>query len=327
MPNEPLYPLRFRPILKRLIWGGRRLGSLYGKPLGPEADYAESWEISDHRDDVSVVADGPLAGTNLRDLLANRGAELLGPALGNLGQFPLLVKLLDAHQVLSAQVHPDDEKGRVLAGDNGKTEAWVILHAEPGSLIYAGLRPGVSRDEFASAMEDGKVEPLFHRFEPAAGDCLLIPAGTVHAIGAGIVLAEVQQMSDATFRIHDWDRPGPDGKPRPLHKREALESIDFTRGPVAPIRPRSEAIPRGTRERLARCEYFAIDRLLLNGPSPIGSPDRFTIVLNLGDEADIAYRGEIYPIARGEARLLPASLGTCDLHPRDEATILSCEVP
>jgi len=145
MSQGPLYPLRFEPILKELIWGGRRLETVLHKSLGSGTRYAESWEVADHRDDVSRVADGPLAGASLRDLVRDRGEELLGPALGGRHQFPLLVTFLDAHQVLSVQVHPDDTLGRRLVDDNGKTEAWVVVHAEPGALIYAGLRPGATR--------------------------------------------------------------------------------------------------------------------------------------------------------------------------------------
>jgi mannose-6-phosphate isomerase len=187
--DAPLYPLSFEPILKRLIWGGRRLETVLGKRLGDGSDYAESWEVSDHGEDVSKVADGPLAGATLRQLLRERPTELLGSALATHRQFPLLVKFIDAHQVLSVQVHPDDERGHSLAGDNGKTETWVVIHAEPGSVIYAGLNPGVTRADFAHAIETGTVEPLLHRFPARPGDCIFIPAGTVHAIGAGVMLA------------------------------------------------------------------------------------------------------------------------------------------
>ena len=248
---SPLYPLRFRPILRQLIWGGRRLGTVLHKSIGAASDYAESWELSDYHDAVSIVEDGPLAGTTLRNLVQSRGAELLGSALGPRQQFPLLVKFIDANQVLSVQVHPDQETGRRLAGDNGKTETWVILDAEPGSLIYSGLKAGVGPDELKKAIQDRSVESLLHAYEPKPGDSILIEAGTVHAIGAGVLLAEIQQMSDATFRVYDWGRLQPDGKPRELHIPQAMESIRFDRGPVDPKRPTVDAdekrYPRATR--------------------------------------------------------------------------------
>lgn len=326
MRDAPLYPLRFEPILKELIWGGRRLATILNKSLGEGSHYAESWEIADHRDDVSQVAEGPLEGTSLRDLIQRRGNELLGRHLDALTQFPLLVKYIDAHQVLSVQVHPDDEKGKLLANDNGKTEAWVIIHAEPGSLIYAGLKPGVTRPEFANALKTGDVEPLLHRFEAKPGACIMIPAGTVHAIGAGIVLAEIQQMSDATFRVHDWGRVGTDGRPRQLHLAEALESIDFAAGPVDPLVPTAEPIAGGTRERLAHCPYFALERLRLNGPTTVGRDDRFTILLGLEGDTEIRSDGNAL-LGFGQTRLLPSSLGECQLVPRGEAVVLTCVVP
>ncbi len=320
--------MRFQPILKRLIWGGRRLGTVLNKPLGEESDYAESWEVSDHRNDVSVVADGALAGRDLRSLMAEYGERLFGSAIGARDQFPLLVKFLDANQVLSVQVHPDDAKAKVLANDNGKTEAWVVLFAEPGSLIYAGLRRGVSRNEFARSLEAGQVEPLLHRFEAKAGDCVMIPAGTVHAIGAGIVLAEIQQMSDATFRVYDWGRLGPDGKPRPLHISQALEATDFEAGPVDPLPDHPEAMAGGTRERLASCKYFAIERLTLTGTAEIGSAQRFTLVLGIDGQAEILHNGITYPIALGQTFLLPAAIGSCQIRPvGKKASILTCVVP
>jgi mannose-6-phosphate isomerase len=328
MPTGPLDPLRFEPILRRLIWGGRRLGTVLHKPIGGESDYAESWEISDYHDKVSVVNEGPLAGTTLRELVRTRGEELLGPALGSCDQFPLLVKFIDAHEALSVQVHPDDETGRRLAGDNGKTETWVILAAGPGSLIYAGLKRGVGAEELKRAIQAGDVERLLHRFEPKPGDSILIEAGTVHAIGAGVLLLEIQQMSDATFRVFDWNRVGDDGKPRPLHIREAMESIDFDRGPVNPITPELEEMPGGgIRERLARSPYFALERLRSSQPASVGQHDRFTIVVGLDGSSDLVQGTQRVGLDFGQTLLVPAAVGPCEVVPRGGATILSCVVP
>ena len=324
---ETLHPLRFEPIFKRLIWGGRRLSTVLGKPIGEGSDYAESWEISDHRADVSRVAEGPLAGLTLRELVGTNAAELFGRAHGGRGQFPLLIKFIDAQQDLSVQVHPDDALGRALVDDNGKTETWVIVHAEPGSRIYAGLREGVTREDMAAAIEAGTVEHLIHSFPAVAGDCILIPAGTVHAIGAGVVLAEVQQMSDATFRLHDWGRVGLDGKPRQLHLDESLKAIDYEAGPVAPMATTAEPVEGGTRERLSRSDYFALERLTLDGPGTVGDPDRFTIVLGLGGEAEVRSDSGSITIGLGQTLLLPASIGPCRVIPRGSATLLTCIVP
>jgi mannose-6-phosphate isomerase len=327
MASHALYPLRFDPILRRLIWGGRRLGAVLHKPIGPEADYAESWEISDYQEHVSVVAEGPLAGTTLRELLHSRPAELLGPDVAVCSQFPLLVKFIDARQTLSVQVHPDDEKGRRLANDNGKTETWVILDAEPDSLIYAGLEPGVSSEQFRDAIASGQVEPLLHHFHPSAGDSVLIEAGTVHAIGAGVLLAEIQQMSDATFRVYDWDRRDSSGNARPLHIHQALESTDFSRGPVDASRPLPEPLPGGTRERLAESAYFVTERLVLDGPATVGSNEKFTILLCLGGAAEVVHSARGVPLAFGQTLLLPAVIGPCQIVPKANAQILTCTLP
>ena len=230
--------------------------------------------------------------------------------------------------MLSVQVHPDDEKGRELAGDNGKTETWVIVAADPDSLIYAGLRPGVTREAFAAAIETGQVEPLLHRFPARPGDCIMIEAGTVHAIGAGVVLAEIQQMSDATFRIHDWGRVGPDGRPRELHVRQALESTDFTLGPVDPLVPVLETTAGGNvRERLSRSRYFALERWRLSRREHLGAADRFTILMGLEGEAEIRHGGRVARLALGQTLLLPAVVGPCEVIPAGTATVLTCVVP
>ena len=325
--TSTLHPLRFEPIFKRLIWGGRKLSTILSKPIGEGSQYAESWEISDHRSDVSRVAEGPLRGLTLRELADQHGEALLGRAVGPRNQFPLLIKFIDAQQDLSVQVHPDDDLGRTLVDDNGKTETWVIVHAEPDSKIYAGLKTGITREDMARAIEEGTVETLIHSFPARAGDCIFIPSGTVHAIGAGVVLAEVQQMSDATFRLHDWGRLGVDGRPRPLHLDEALQAIDFSAGPVSPMTTVAEPIEGGTRESLAKSDYFALERLVLTGSSTLGDPDRFTIVLGLGGEAQIQSSGGSTTLSLGQTVLLPAAIGTCQINPLGQATLLTCVVP
>ncbi len=328
MTAPRMAPLRFEPILKRILWGGRRLETVLGKPLGEGHDHAESWELADHRLDVSRVAEGPLSGMTLRDLMRQYGKRILGEKTGACDQFPLLVKFLDAHQDLSVQVHPDDELGRVLAGDNGKTEAWVVVHAEPGSRIYAGLRPDVNREQFARALETGDVEPLLHQFEARVGDCIFIPAGTVHAIGAGVVIAEIQQMSDATFRVFDWNRVGADGQPRTLHIEQALASIDFETGPVQPRSAEAQPVAGGEIERLVHCPYFVIDRFRLKSAAQVGQHDRFTILLGLGGSAVVRHEGEEHLLKFGQTLLLPAEAGPCEIEPVEgEATVLTCSLP
>ncbi len=227
-----LYPLRFRPILRRYLWGGRRLASL-GKQLGPGEDYAESWEIVDRPPDESVVLAGPLAGETLGGLVRRLGPQLMGRhALCE--RFPLLFKFLDAQHRLSIQVHPDDARAQQLTPpDLGKTEAWVVLDVEPHSYLYAGLLAGIDRDTLAGELERRTVELCCERIEPSVGDCFFLPPGVVHAIGPGLLVAEIQQASDTTYRLYDYDRLGPDGKPRQLHVEQALEAIDYEYGPVA----------------------------------------------------------------------------------------------
>jgi mannose-6-phosphate isomerase len=328
--DSPLYPLRFKPIFKRHIWGGRRLGTLLGKGIGPEPDFAESWEISDHGRDVSRVVEGPLAGVSLRDLIEAKPNELLGNAFVGMRQFPLLVKFLDANQPLSVQVHPNDEQGRRLVNDNGKTEAWYILDAAPASRIYAGLQRGVDRESLLSGIKSGGVESLLHSFEAKAGQCVFIPAGTVHAIGAGILLAEVQQMSDATFRVYDWGRVGDDGVPRALHIEEALASTDFTRGPVDPVEPGpAEQSRLGERQLLVKSPYFEIVHHQQSAGGRLDLDGTFRILIMLSGESQVTcsdWQGVARPY---ETWLLPARCGSCEIVPssRAGASYLAIRVP
>ena len=221
-----LYPLVFNPIFKERVWGGRNLERLYGKPLPPNVPIGESWEISDRPGDVSVLANGPLAGKDLHWLMVRHGLELLGRQPGRDERFPLLVKLLDAQEVLSLQVHPPAAKAVKLKGEP-KTEMWLIAEAKPGAELYVGLKRGVTRGSFEHAVNEGSVAECFHRVTVKAGDAMFLPSGRVHALGAGLVIFEIQQNSDTTYRVFDWNRTGLDGKPRTLHIAESLESIDF----------------------------------------------------------------------------------------------------
>jgi mannose-6-phosphate isomerase len=320
-----LYPLRFRPIFRRYIWGGRRLGTLLGKQIGPGDDYAESWEICDHGPDQSVVDAGPLAETTLAELLARRGDDLLGIHAPQ-AHFPLLLKFLDATRTLSVQVHPNDQQAAQLTPpDLGKTEAWIILAAEPDSLVYAGLKQGVDRNALAAAIKHGSCEDMLHRFQPRVGDCLLLRAGTVHALGKGLLVAEIQQSSDTTFRLFDWGRLGPDGKPRSLHVRQGLDVIDYDLGPVGPTRPTASDGP--PIERLAQCDKFVLDRWKLDSPAVIGGDRRCHIISLL--EGVLAVHGDAVgePLRGGGSMLLPASLGEVRLSPRQPSVLLDAYLP
>ena len=265
-----MHPLLFAPIYRRYIWGGRRFVEALGRDLPPGEDYAESWELvdrPDRPDEESVVSHGPLAGRTLGELVRGHGRELLGRHAPQ-PRFPLLFKFLDACRDLSVQVHPDDARAaRLSPPDLGKTEAWYVVDAAPGSRIYAGLREGVGREQLAAAIRAGTCADVLHSFAARPGDCIFIPAGTVHAIGAGLLVAEIQQSSDVTYRLHDWNRTGPDGKPRPLHLEAGLEAVSRF-GPVDPTPLASTSSP-GVR-RLAACDYFVFDEVTLGADWSVG---------------------------------------------------------
>ena len=223
-----LYPFTFKPIFKTRLWGARNLERLYGKPLDapPAEPVGESWEISDRPGDASVIATGPLAGRDLRWLMQEHRRDVLGADAAPDGPFPLLVKILDAQETLSVQVHPPAYLAPKLGGEP-KTEMWYIADARPDAVLYAGLKAGVTREEFERRIRDGSVADALHRVPVKAGDVMFLPSGRLHAIGGGNVIFEIQQNSDTTYRVFDWNRVERDGKPRKLHIEESLASIDF----------------------------------------------------------------------------------------------------
>ncbi len=318
-----LYPLRFRPLFREYIWGGRRLETMLGKSPGDGDTIAESWEVVDHGASQSVVNDGPLAGKTLSELLGEYGPQMLGRHYPQ-ERFPLLFKFLDCNRDLSVQVHPDDEGGAKLdPPDLGKTEAWVILHAEPGAKLYAGLKRGFDRQAFEREINRGATELCLHSFEPAAGDCIFIPAGVVHALGAGLVVAEIQQASDTTFRLFDWNRTGADGKPRELHIEQGLDAIDYERGPVDAVDP----VPTSdtTVEQLVSCDKFILNRRTLSSENNrfTTGEDRFEIYTVLDGEVEVS--GIDAPLGKGSVFFIPASVDAAISS--DAATLLEMHLP
>jgi mannose-6-phosphate isomerase len=324
-------PLHFDPYLRPMVWGGRRLAEMLGKSLPSDEPYGEAWEVSDHASHSSRVSRGPLAGQTLRDLMRRWRGPLLGQAAERHSTFPLLVKLLDANDWLSVQVHPDDEAVRTLwPGEGGKTEVWFILDARPGSRVYAGLKLGVDERALRQALAEGSVAECLHSFEPWPGDCLFLKAGTVHAVGGGVLMAEVQQTSDATFRLFDWNRRDAQGRSRPLHIDQALACIDWSQGPVEPIRvPEYAADPAGPllRRSLVRCPYFELDFLRSAESFDCGGTGRTQILTVVRGGGRLRIGGASEELRTGQTWLLPASLPAVCFEPRPGVALLQSSLP
>jgi mannose-6-phosphate isomerase len=317
-----LYPLTFHPVYKERVWGGRKLEELYHKRLPPNVPIGESWEISDRPGDVSVIANGPLAGRDLQWLLEHHGPELLGSASLQSGRFPLLIKILDAQEKLSLQVHPPAAKAVELGGEP-KTEMWYIAAAAPGAELYVGLKRGVTRAEFEQKVRAGTVTECFHRLKVRPGDAMFLPSGRVHAIGAGLVIFEIQQNSDTTYRVFDWNRAGLDGKARELHRAQSLASIDFTDfEPELVPEPFATAGPSEVR-LLVQDPLFSVRayRLPAGHTQPL-SPRQMQIVGTL--EGVLEIRAPQFPLSLlpGQFCLLPASLNETSLHAETLASFL-----
>jgi len=324
-----LPPLRFVPIFKPALWGGRRLRALFDAPPSPDPT-GEAWVLSDCPDQPSVVRDGALAGTTLRELMERMPERLLGRAEAPHGRFPLLIKFLHACKPLSVQVHPTDEQALRMEGSTavGKTEAWVILEAEPAACVYAGLPPAVTADSLRRAILRGSVEEVLYTHAPCPGDCYFLPAGTVHSIGGGLVLFEVQQTSDLTYRLYDWGRTDPaTGRPRELHLEKGLACVNYGLGQCRPARPTAEVRGRPTRVTLAECAYFTLSRWEASRPFVTGAAGECRVLTGVDGRAVLRHRGTEYPISPGAVWLLPAETGPVEVTPREPATILECGIP
>lgn len=268
-------PIQFEPLFMERVWGGRQLEQLYGKRLPQGVRIGESWEVVDREEAQSVVHSGPLKGLTLGELWIERREEIFGEGTPDVPRFPLLIKLLDAQERLSLQVHPPQSVAAKLQGEP-KTEMWYFAATRADADIYAGLRKGATRETFEEALKEGTADDCVHRITVKGGDAIFIPSGRLHAIGAGNLIVEVQQNSDTTYRVFDWNRIGLDGRPRDLHVQESLASIDFD--DVEPGLVRSQG------DTIVKCDHFRVERLALRSGVSVASEGDFAIVCVLEGE-------------------------------------------
>ena len=322
-----LYPLKFSPILKDKIWGGTKLKSLFNKSAETDK-LGESWELSGYEGDESVVTNGYLAGNNLTELIEIYMGELIGDTIfDEYGlAFPLLFKLIDANENLSIQVHPNDETAAERHNSYGKTEMWYVVDADPGSELIIGFSDDCSRETYLNAMSEDKVEDLLLKVPVTKGDVFFIPAGRVHAIGKGVVVAEIQQSSDITYRIYDYKRKDDNGNERELHTEQALDVINFeaSREPKTVYTPiLNETTP------LVTCDYFTTNMLRFNKriERHYATIDSFVSYMCLEGNFSIEFEGDITIISTGDTGLIPASIDELSLIPVGEVTLLEVYVP
>lgn len=322
-----LYPLRVTPIYKTAIWGGRKLESLLGRQLPEGNRFAESWDVSGHPAGVSTISNGPLAGQTIQDILDNYRTQLLGPhAQSGFTRFPLMVKFLDAEKQLSVQVHPNEDYVRLnQLSDTEKAEAWVVLNVVPGSKMTLGFQRPVSKKEIASAVRNAALETILFELEPKPGECFFLPAGTVHSLGAGIFLYEIQQCSNLTFRLYDWNRTDEYGQRRQLHVTQALDSIELNLWKAEPIKPLTQELGR---ELLIQSAAFNLERHTFSEETvkqytlDCSKSCRVLTVL----QGALKVQGLENPLRLGESVILPAVLGKVLLE-SESAVVLDAFLP
>ena len=319
-----LYPLTFRPIFKERVWGGRNLERLYKKEIPPRVPIGESWEITDRPEGVSVIANGPLAGKDLRWLMEHRRPALLGSEISD--RFPLLIKILDAQEKLSLQVHPPAALAARLGGEP-KTEMWYIADAAPGAELYVGLRNGVTREQFEQGIQDGSVAGCVHTVSVKAGDAMFLPSGRVHAIGAGNVIFEIQQNSDTTYRVFDWNRTGLDGKPRELHVAPSLASIDFHDFEPTLIQSKYSPNPSFKVRYLAHDPLFHVDACQVKRGQRFYLRSASVQVIGVvRGKLAITFEEHALRLNAGEFALLPACLGRVALQAETAVEFLQIQL-
>jgi len=329
MDQIHLYPLRFKPIYQYRLWGGRRLSDILTTPLPGNGPIGEAWILSDRDDHASTVANGPLKEQTIGQLLEQWPEQLLGKLAQRFRRFPLLLKFLDAHEMLSVQVHPSDTHTDLMPeGETGKTEAWVVLKAVEESRIYAGLKPGTTAEDLRRALTNGVVADHLIYFTPKPGDGVFLPAGTVHSLGGDVVVFEVQQNSDVTFRLYDWNRiDAKTGQSRALQVNQALACIDFAQRTVGPVTPVMELTTPVERERLFHCEYFWLWRLRGQSPFTVGAAGVPRVLICIEGTGQVEHDGTTYSVGKGDLLLLPAIVGVCTFRPCSAVNLLEIALP
>lgn len=327
MKDEEFYPLPFTPIYQYRLWGGRRLENLLTEPL-PPGPIGEAWILSDRDDHASVVAGGVLKGKTLTSLLKEYPEQLMGEQAGKFGRFPLLLKFLDAKDVLSVQVHPsDDQKKYIPKGDSGKTEAWIVLETGQKARIYSGLKPGTDADALREALKVNKVDQYIHNFVPAVDDAVFIHSGTVHTL-ADVVVFEVQENSDTTYRLYDWDRVDTQtGKPRELQVEKAISCIDFSLINIGPVKPVELERSPVLREEIFNNEHFILWRIRTASPFPVGAYGTPRILVCAEGDGELWVDDRPYAISRGDVVLLPAVLGVINCVPKGNLNVFEIAIP
>ncbi len=323
-----LYPLQFEPIYQYRLWGGRRLAGLLSAPLPADGPIGEAWLLSDRDDHPSLVANGPLKGQTLGNVLKQWPQPMLGKLAGHFRRFPLLLKFLDVCKSLSVQVHPSDgQTSYIPPGESGKTEAWVVLAAGPKSRIYAGLKPSSTADGLRRAIANRTLAENLACFTPKPGDGVLVPAGTVHALN-DVVVFEVQENSDVTFRLYDWDHVDPKtGQLRPLQVDQALACIDFAQGAKGPVVPVVQQVMQVERELLFCCEHFGLSRIRGERQFLVGAAETPRVLVCIAGHGQMEHAGANYGVSKGDVFLLPAVVGACLCRPRGMMTVLDISLP
>ena len=322
-----LYPLKFEPILKNKLWGGEKLGSILDKPIGDRKDCGESWEISGVEGDVSIVANGQLRGTSLVELIQRFKGNLIGTSVyqkfGN--TFPLLIKFIDANDDLSIQVHPDDKLAQTRHNSFGKTEMWYVVNADERASLISGFNRPTNKKEYLQAFESGKLSSILNKEEVYKDDVFFLPAGRVHTIGKGLLIAEIQQTSDITYRIYDFDRVDSEGKQRELHVEEALDAIDFTFYDEY----KTSYDKNSVETELVKSSYFITNRLVLDQLThrDYSRYDSCIILMCLEGQGDIKHNEGSVSYNLGDSILVPNAISTIDIAPKKVSTFLEVRIP